>query len=344
MRIVYMGADAFGIPAMRRVLAMEGVQVVHVVTQPDRPKGRGLKLAASPVKDLAVEHRIPISQPESAKSPEFIDSIAAIAPDLILVIAYGQILKKRLIDIPPLGVVNLHASLLPAYRGGAPVERALMAGETITGNTTFYIDPGMDSGDMILQESLAIDPDDTAGTLRQRLAQAGGELVERTLRLIIAGGAPRIPQDHAQATLARNLKKEEAELDWRKSAAEIRNLVRGANPRPGAYSRFRGKLVKFWSVEGEAPADPADPADTRHPTPIGLRSNPADTRLSTPDTRLLGPGTIVHVDKDGFQIATGAGLIRPLLVQPEGRAVMDDAAFARGQRIQVGEAFGLPLP
>jgi methionyl-tRNA formyltransferase len=309
VRVVYMGTDAFGLPSLERVLTMDPVDIIHVVTQPDRPKGRGRKMVASPVKEAAVRCAIPISQPARARAPEFIESIRALAPDLILVIAYGQILVKDLIDIPPLGVVNLHASLLPKYRGGAPVERAIMAGETVTGNTTFYIDEGMDTGDIILQEPVEIDPDDTAGTLRDRLAHAGAAMVERTLRLIGDGEAPRTPQDDSTATHARNLKREEASIDWRKSASEIRNLVRGTNPRPGAYSLFRSKLVKFWDVR-VAPGGGGEP-----------------------------PGRVAACDRDGFLIAAGSDRIRPLRVQPEGRPAMDGAAFARGQRIEVGEAF-----
>jgi methionyl-tRNA formyltransferase len=266
------------------------------------------------VKEAARRESIPVSQPDSAKDPGFIDSIAALAPDLMLVIAYGQILVKRLIAIPPLGVVNLHASLLPKYRGGAPVERAIMAGETESGNTTFFIDPGMDSGDIILQQPMPIAPDDTAGSLRARLGEAGAELVERTLRLIGKGEAPRTRQDHSHATFARNIQKEEWAIDWRRSADEIRNLVRGANPRPGAYSAFRGKLVKFCMVEA----------------------------LPGPDGE--APGAVVAGEKEGLLIATGSGRVRPIQVQPEGRSTMDGAAYARGQRIEVGEAFGLPLP
>jgi methionyl-tRNA formyltransferase len=309
VRIVYMGTDAFGLPSLERVLAMEGVEIIHVVTQPDRPKGRGRKEAASPVKEAALRHGIPVSQPPTARAPEFIRSIRDLGPNLILVIAYGQILVRDLIDVPPQGVVNLHASLLPKYRGGAPVERALMAGESVSGNTTFYIDEGMDTGDVILQEPMEIDPDDTAGALRERLGEAGAGLVERTLALIAAGRAPRTPQDSSQATYARNVKREEASIDWRRSAGQIRNLVRGTNPRPGAYSAFRGKLVKFWEV-AEVSGEGAEP-----------------------------PGAVVACDRDGFLIAAGKDRVRPLRVQLEGRPAMEGAAFARGQRIEVGEAF-----
>jgi methionyl-tRNA formyltransferase len=308
LRTVFMGTAPFAVPTLAVVCEHPELDVVCVVTQPDRPKGRGRKLTESAVKVAAGERALPILQPESAKSPEFIEEVRGVSPDLYVVVAYGQILPKDLLDVPGRGSINLHGSLLPKYRGAAPIEWAIIKGETETGLTTMFMDEGMDTGDIIDQVKVEIEPDDTAGTLGERMSRIGAELMRATLDRIAAGAVERTPQDHSQATKARLIKKEHARIDWRKPAQEIRNLVRGTNPRPIAHAIWRGEQVRFWEVRAEVGEGPE-------------------------------PGLVVEATKDGFSIQTGRGRIGPVRLQPENRAPISSGEFVRGYRVTPGERF-----
>ncbi|MBI3911862.1 MAG: methionyl-tRNA formyltransferase [Armatimonadetes bacterium] len=305
--LVFMGTAEFAVPSLR-TLAGAGQRVRAVVTQPDRPRGRGLHLQASPVKEAAQTLSLPALQPEKASDPEFVAELRSLRPQVIVVVAYGQILRPAVLEIPPLGCVNLHASLLPELRGAAPIAWAIIRGYRETGVTTMYMDPGMDTGDIILQEPEPIHPEDTAGDLAGRLAVRGADLLRRTLALIEEGRAPRVPQDHARATYAPRLKPEDGAVEWNQPAASIHNRIHGCNPVPGAYAARHGARVKLWRARV----------------------------VASPDPQSL-PGTVLTVTREGPILATQPGAVLLLEVQAEGRARLSGEAFARGHRVQPGE-------
>jgi methionyl-tRNA formyltransferase len=245
LNLVFCGTPNFAVPTLEK-LVDAGFRVHLVVTQPDRAKGRGLELVPSPVKGSALKLNIPIAQPDRIKSnDEFRAQLAAVKPDAIIVVGYGRIIPQWMLDLPPLGNINLHASLLPKYRGAAPIQWAIANGETVTGVTTMRIDAGLDTGDILEQEKLAIAPDDTAETLAPRLALIGSDLTVETLHRLQAATAQPRPQDNSEATLAPILKKEDGLVDFSRTAAEIFNRIRGFQPWPGAYTRFRGKTLQI---------------------------------------------------------------------------------------------------
>ncbi len=249
LNLIFCGTPPFAVPTLER-LAAAGHKIHLVVTQPDRPKGRGLELVASPVKQWAQKLNLLIAQPDRIKTnEEFREQLTALHPDAIIVVGYGRILPQWMLDLPPLGNINLHASLLPKYRGAAPIQWAIAQGETVTGNTTMRIDTGLDTGDILLQKELPIAPDDTAETLAPRLAAMGADLILETLKAIEGGEISPHPQDHSQATLAPILKKEDGEIDFHRTANEIYNRLRGFQPWPGAYTRFRGKNLQIWKAK-----------------------------------------------------------------------------------------------
>jgi methionyl-tRNA formyltransferase len=261
MDLVFCGTPRFAVPTLEKLVAA-GFRVRLVVTQPDRPKGRGLELVASPVKESALNLNIPTTQPERIKTnEEFRAQITALQPEAIIVVGYGRIIPQWMLDLPRFGNINLHASLLPKYRGAAPIQWAIAKGETVTGVTTIRLDAGLDTGDILLQKELAITPDDTSETLSPRLALIGSGLVVETLGGLQAGTIHPQPQDHSQASLAPILKKEDGLVDFSRSAAEILNRVRGFQPWPGAYTRFRGKNLQILKACVGAGALP--PAETR---------------------------------------------------------------------------------
>ncbi len=302
--VVFMGTAPFAVPCLQAVVAA-GYRVRAVVAQPDRPHGRGMKLQAPPVKEAALALGLPVLQPEKASDPKFVAELAEQRPQVIVVVAYGQILRPAVLEIPPMGCLNVHGSLLPELRGAAPIQWAIIRGYTETGVTTMFMDPGMDTGDMILKAKLPILPEDTAGTLAERLAPLGAKLLVETLSGVGAHAAPRIPQDHAQATYAPMLRREHGAVDWTRSAVEIRNQIHGCNPAPGAHARRHGETVKLWRAE------------------------------VVPGRPELAPGTVV--DPSSLVIQTGKEALRLLDVQPPNRARTDGAAFCRGYRVGVGE-------
>jgi methionyl-tRNA formyltransferase len=302
--IVFMGTAPFAVPCLQAVLD-QGHRVSAVVSQPDRPRGRGLKLTPSPVKSLALEHRIPVLQPEKASQPEFIEQLRQLAPQVIVVVAYGQILRRAVLEIPPLGCINVHGSLLPELRGAAPIQWSVINGSGTTGVTTMFMDVGMDTGDMIFKAECEIRSEDTAGDLAVRLAPLGAELLAGTLSALESGGAPRTPQDSTLATYAPMLTREHGAIDWNRSAVEIRNQIHGCNPAPGAFARRNGEAVKVWRAEALPMADQAT------------------------------PGTVM--DAERLLVATGTGVIRLIEVQPENRSRLEGAVYSRGYRVSAGE-------
>jgi len=245
LNLVFCGTPRFAVPTLEK-LVEAGHRVQLVVTQPDRPKGRGLELVASPVKQSALKLNLPITQPERIKTnEEFRDRLTALNPDAVIVVGYGRIIPQWMLDLPPLGNLNLHASLLPEYRGAAPIQWAIAQGETVTGNTTMRIDAGLDTGDILLQREMKIAPDDTAETLAPPLAAMGAELMAETLAGLQSGALHATPQDHSKASLAPILKKEDGLVDFSRTSAEIYNRMRGFQPWPGAFTRFRSKTLQI---------------------------------------------------------------------------------------------------
>jgi methionyl-tRNA formyltransferase len=248
LNLVFCGTPEFAVPTLAKLVSV-GFDVQLVVTQPDRPKGRGLELVASPVKRRALDLGLPIAQPDRIKNnDDFRNHLTRLKPNAIIVVGYGRIIPQWMLDLPPLGDINLHASLLPKYRGAAPIQWAIARGETVTGVTTMKIDAGLDTGDILLQREIPIAPDDTAVTLAPKLAEIGADLAVETLRQSQAGSIRPRPQDNSQATLAPILKKEDGLIDFSRSASEILNRLRGFQPWPGAYTKFRGKNLQVWKA------------------------------------------------------------------------------------------------
>ncbi|MDH3808787.1 MAG: methionyl-tRNA formyltransferase [Desulfuromonadales bacterium] len=303
LRTVFMGTPDFALQTLQGLIDA-GCKMVGVYTQPDRPKGRGKQLAVPPVKELAQKYDIPVYQPLKLRQSEAVAELEALAPDLIVVVAYGQILPKRVLEIPAHGCINVHASLLPKYRGAAPINKAIIDGETETGITTMYMDVGLDTGDMLVKKALSIGPEETAGELHDRLASLGRETMEETLRQLCAGTLQREVQDDEQSTYASLMKKEDGRIDWSRSAQEIHNHVRGLDPWPGAYTTINGELLKL--------------AETRPEAAEGL------------------PGNVIAADKNGVCVACGSGSLRIQQLQLAGRKRLAAADFLRGCPLEAG--------
>lgn len=311
MKILFMGTPDFAKESLEAVYNA-GHEILGVVTNPDRPKGRGMKLVASPVKEYAISKGLKVYQPEKIRNNvEFIEEIKALEPDVICVVAYGKILPKEILDIPRLGCINVHGSLLPKYRGAAPIQWAVINGDKTTGITTMYMDVGMDSGDMILKEEVKIGPDETTGEVWNKLSKIGGQLLVKTLEQIGNGTAPRIPQDD-NFTLAPMLEKEMSKIDWNtRTAVEIKNLVRGLDPIMGTYSYLNGKKIKIWKVD------------------VLLNNIPN-----------IENGTVIKADsKDGLYIKAKDGIVKVLEIQGENAKRMSVQDFLRGNNIEVGAKF-----
>jgi methionyl-tRNA formyltransferase len=261
LSLIFCGTPRFAVPSLEK-LAAAGHRIHLVVTQPDRPKGRGLELVASPVKQSALKLSLPITQPDRIKTnEEFRSQLTSLKPDAIIVVGYGRIIPQWMLDLPPLGNINLHASLLPKYRGAAPIQWAIANGETITGNTTMRIDAGLDTGDILLQRELPIDADDTAETLAPRQAAMGADLLVETLRGLEAGSIQPRRQDDSRATIAPILKKEDGLIDFNRTAEEILNRLRGFQPWPGAYTKFRGKNLQI--INAQPSTESVPPAELK---------------------------------------------------------------------------------
>ena len=325
LRIVFMGTPDFAEKSLEKVYEA-GYEIEAVVTNPDKPKGRGMKLIPSPVKVFAEENKLNVLQPQRVKNNiEFIEKIKKINPDVICVVAYGKILPKEILEIPKLGCINVHGSLLPKYRGAAPIQWAVLNGDEETGITTMYMNEGMDTGDMILKEKVAIDEDETTGELWNKMSIVGGKLLVKTLKLVEDGTAPRIKQGD-DYTIAPMLEKEMAKIDWNKSALEIKNLVRGLNPIMGAYTYLDGKKIKFWKVKvltnDELKNDYPEIEEYEFKLP-GLES-----------------GTVLLSDpKKGLYIKGKDGIIKVLEIQGENARRMTVQEFLRGNNILAGSIF-----
>ena len=307
LRIVFMGTPEFACPTLQ-TLVDRGERVVGVVTQPDRPKGRGQQLQPPPVKVLAERHGIPILQPLKLRVPEAIEEIRVMAPDLIVVVAFGQILPQSLLDIPLRGCINVHASLLPRYRGAAPLNWCIINGETETGVTTMLMNAGLDTGDMLVKRATPIGPDEDAASLHDRLAVLGAATLAETLDLLVAGRLVPEKQNDALTCYAPLLKKEHGRIDWAREPAAIRNLVRGLTPWPGAYSSLGGKLLKISRVA------------------CGVGSGT--------------PGTLLRVGRDGIEVACRGGSVLIQELQLEGKRRMAAGEFLAGHPLEPGMLLG----
>ena len=322
MKVVFCGTPQFAVPTLKHLLTQPEFEIAAVVTQPDRPSGRGMQVSFSPVKEAALAAGVPIHQPEKIRSPEAQELLQAIAPDVIVIIAYGQIIPARLLSIPKLGWINLHASLLPKYRGAAPINWAIVNGEGTTGLTTMRIDAGMDTGETLLQTEMAIGPGETTPELAARMAEAGAPLMTDTLRGIGAGTLASRAQNHAEATSAPLLKKEDGRIDWRRPAKEIYNRMRGFTPWPGAYTTFRERTCH---LVGEPVSNDLHEAGSQ-----GVASH----REGSP------PGTIRLTGHELVVSCAGATELRVLSVKQEGGKKVNALEFASGARLTEGERFG----
>ena len=302
-----MGTPGFAAEILKSLIAWPGCEIVGVFTQPDRPCGRGLTCKPSEVKVLAEEHGLPVYQPENFKKPESVKLLADLKPDLLVVAAYGLILPKSVLDVPPLGAWNVHASLLPKYRGAAPIQRSVMDGEFSTGITIMQMDEGMDTGDILLRRAMGIDINQTAGELHDELAELGGKLLVEALERRESGALKRMPQNEERASYAPKLTKADGEIDWNRPVLEIHNLIRGVTPWPGAYF--------YWK-----------PEDAKKPMRIAI----APGRIGDEKSAHAEPGKILGLVDGGLAVAAADKLYLIDELKPEGKKLMDAAAFACG--------------
>ena len=309
MRVIFMGTPEFSVGTLE-ALIQAGYQVVLAVTQPDKPKGRGGKMQFPPVKETALRHGIPVFQPQKVREPENIEELRKYEADVIVVVAFGQILPKEILEMTPYGCINVHASLLPGYRGAAPIQWAVINGETVSGVTTMQMDEGLDTGDMLLKTEVPLEADETGGSLHDKLAKAGASLCVETLARLREGTITPVKQGESPTSYASMLKKEMGKIDWARPAGKIERLIRGLNPWPSAYTDWNGKVMKIWEAK--------------------VREGGRDAE----------PGTIVKVEKDGFFVQTGEGQLKVMTLQIPGKKRMDAAAFLRGYSMETGMRLG----
>lgn len=304
-----MGTPDFSVPTLQELIGSEH-EVVAVVTKPDKPKGRGKKVVCTPVKEVAIAHHIPVYQPKKLREEDFIQAMETINPDVMIVIAFGQILPKRILNLPKYGCINVHASLLPKYRGAGPIQWSIINGESETGITTMYMDVGIDTGDMIHKEVVKIEHNDTGGTLHDKLSVVGAKLLIKTLKEVAQHTAPREKQDDSLSNYAPMLEKSLGNIDWEKDAAKIELLVRGLNPWPSAYTYLGNKILKIWSA-------------------------------TVIDETISGvPGEIVKKTKEGFIVKCGQKNLLLNEIQLQGKKRMTADAFLRGYDVKLGEILG----
>ncbi|MGQ0571278.1 MAG: methionyl-tRNA formyltransferase [Armatimonadota bacterium] len=308
LRVVFLGTPEFAIPSLRALAG--ATSIIAVLTQPDRPAGRGRKLTPPPVAVTARKLGLSVAQPPSLKTAPVQADLAALRPDLLATVAYGRIIPRSVLALPPLGGINLHPSLLPAYRGASPIQAAIVDGVTTTGVTIMYLADELDAGDIILQRQVPITPEETAGELEVRLAEEGAAVLLEAVRLIARGTAPRDPQDHARATYVGKVSKADGEIRWNRPAREIVNRVRAMNPWPCAYTAWRGGTLKIWRAR------------------IGPSEDPGT------------PGQVLAADDSGITVAAGEGSVVLLEVQPEGGRRMPAGDFLRGHAVAPGESLG----
>lgn len=307
MRVVFMGTPDFSVPTLQKIIDA-GHQVIGVVTQPDKAKGRSKALQFTPVKELAVKYHIPVFQPQRIKgNQEFYEEMKALNPEVMITVAFGQILPQEILDLPKYGCINVHASLLPKYRGSAPIQWVILDGEIESGVTTMMTDIGIDTGDILLKKVVPLDEKETGGSLHDKLSVVGGDLLIETLKGVEEGTVTRIPQGETPTKYAKMLTKELGKIDFTKPAVEIERLIRGLNPWPSAYTSLHGKTLKIWDanvVDGEANGK---------------------------------PGEVIHVDKTSFTVMTGDKALEIVEMQLEGKKRMLTEAFLRGYTVEKGE-------
>ncbi|MFF2907419.1 methionyl-tRNA formyltransferase [Paenibacillus sp. NPDC057934] len=314
MKIVFMGTPAFAVPSLQ-MLVEEGYEVVAVLTQPDRPQGRKKTLTPSPVKEAAQALGLPVLQPERLRRPEAVAELATYAPDLIVTAAYGQILPKSVLDLPQNGCVNVHGSLLPKYRGGAPIQRSIINGEKVTGVTLMYMAEGLDTGDMISRVEVPIEDGDTSGDLFEKLSLAGRDLLKAEMPRLAAGRVDAVVQEESEATYAPNLSREDERIDWNTSSRDIYNRIRGLVPFSGAFTLWNGETFKVWAA-----------------------TNPS--LASTRNVGQAAPGAVLAVEAQGVEVKTGDGSLLLTTVQPAGKKAMSAADFSRGAAMKPGTVLG----
>ncbi len=317
MRIVFMGTPDFAVGALEAIL-QAGHQVAAVVTQPDKPKGRGKEIQVTPVKACAMAHGIPVFQPVKVKEKEAVETLRGYNADIFVVAAFGQLLSEEILSMPKYGCVNIHASLLPKYRGAGPIQWAIINGEEKTGVTIMQMDKGLDTGDMLLKEEVVIDPKETGDSLHDKLAAVGAGLIVRALARLERGELVPEKQNEEETCYAKRLQKSMGRIDWQQSAGKLDCLIRGLISWPGAYTVLRGKNLKIWEAVAGSGSAPEDSA-------------------ARPDPDAVLPGTVVAVTREAFYVKTGEGLLKILAVQPEGKKRMPVKEFLLGYQVKVGE-------
>lgn len=315
MKAVYMGTPEIAATILETLLSSE-IDVIGVVTQPDKPKGRGKEMASSPVKEVALKHQIPLYQPRRVKDAVFIELMRGLAPDIILVAAFGQMLSKELLELPQYGCINVHASLLPKYRGSAPIQWVILNGETKTGVTIMKMDVGCDTGDMILSKEVEISKEETGGSLHDKLAQIGGVALLEAIEQIKDGTVQYRKQNEADSSYIKMLSKEMGLVDFNQDAVTIERMIRGLNPWPSAYTYYKGKTLKLWSAEVISDASLVE------------------------ESKNMENGSILKVTKDTIYVKTGAEILKIKELQLEGKKRMLTGEFLRGYQMQVGELLG----
>ncbi|MDY8021611.1 methionyl-tRNA formyltransferase [Paenibacillus polymyxa] len=315
IRIIFMGTPEFAVPSLNMLLD-NGYNVVGVITQPDKPQGRKKILTPTPVKEAAEKRGLPVLQPTRLRLPEVVAQVAELRPDLIVTAAYGQILPKSVLDLPRFGCLNVHGSLLPRYRGGAPIQRAIINGETVTGVTLMYMAEGLDTGDMISRVEVAIEPEDTSGTIFEKLSVAGAKLLQDELPKLLTGQSDRTPQNEDEATYAPNLNRDDERISWSDNAQQIYNRIRGLVPFSGAFTLWEENVFKIWAAE-----QPFKNSE------VSVSNVPA-------------PGTVLQLTARGIEVQTGEGTLWLTQVQPAGKKVMEAGTFARGGQMKPGTVLG----
>ena len=310
MRVIFMGTPDFATGTLEEIVKA-GHEVVGVVTQPDKPKGRGKTMMPTPVKETALKYNLPVYQPKKVREPEFVELLRSLKPDVMVVAAFGQIITKEILEMPKYGCINVHASLLPAYRGAAPIQWAVINGDKESGVTIMQMDEGIDTGDMIEKAVVPIAEDETGGSLFDKLSHTGAKLCVKVLKDLEEGTAVREKQPEESTTpYAKLIDKKMGEVDWKKSAKEIEQLIRGLNPWPSAYTKVHGKTLKLWKAK------------------VLL------------ETSQMKPGQIVKVTKDSLAVQTGQGMLEIQELQLEGKKHMDTSSFLRGYALAEGESLG----
>ena len=315
MRVVFMGTPEIAATVLKSVLDSRH-EVIAVVTQTDKPKGRGHEMAFPPVKEVAIEAGIPVLQPQRARDEAFIEELKTYNPDIILVVAYGKILPKAILDMPKFGCINVHASLLPKYRGASPIQWAVLNGDEKSGVTIMHMAEGVDTGDIIMTDEVVLEADETAGSLHDKLAEMGGPLLLAAMDALETGRAPRIRQNEEEATHVSMLDKTMGNLDFSKDAVQLERFIRGLNPWPTAYTKLDGKMLKLWKAEVVPAAE------------------------FSKEVRENEPGTIVAIGKDSFDVLTGDGVLRIKELQLEGKRKMTTEEFLRGFSLATGTVLG----